>query len=77
MPGRGLDSVQFGSGMREAVFNYGGGTTTMVGYGSVATPGMFAGLGLAAEKYGSLPSTEGLIAAADPRRTGGIAWGGN
>lgn len=58
MPGRGLNAVQFGSGMREAVFDYGGGTTTMVGYGSVATPGMFAGLSLAAEKYGSLPWSE-------------------
>ncbi len=58
MPGRGLDAVQFGSGMREALFDYGGGTKTMVGYGSVATPGMFAGLGLAAEKYGALPWSE-------------------
>ncbi len=58
MPGRGLDSVKFGSGMKEAFFDYGGGTTTMVGYGSVATPGIFAGLGLAAEKYGNLPWSE-------------------
>ncbi len=58
MPGRGLDSVKFGSGMKEAFFDYGGGTTTMVGYGSVATPGMFAGLSLAAEKYGNLPWSE-------------------
>ncbi|MEM7761809.1 MAG: gamma-glutamyltransferase [Cyanobacteria bacterium P01_A01_bin.40] len=55
MPGRGLDQVKFGSGMKEAWFNYGGGTKTMVGYGSVATPGIFAGLGLASEKYGNLP----------------------
>ncbi|GAB4535872.1 MAG: gamma-glutamyltransferase [Pleurocapsa sp.] len=58
MPGRGLDSFQFGSGMKEAFFDYGGGTTTMVGYGSVATPGIFSGLGLAAEKYGNLPWSE-------------------
>jgi gamma-glutamyltranspeptidase/glutathione hydrolase len=58
MPGRGLDCFQFGSGMKEAFFDYGGGTTTMVGYGSVATPGIFAGLGLAAEKYGNLPWSE-------------------
>ena len=57
MPGRGLDKV-FGRGMKEAFFDYGGGTKTMVGYGSVATPGMFAGLGLAAEKYGNLPWSE-------------------
>ncbi len=55
MPGRGLDSVKFGSGMKKVFFDYGGGTSTMVGYGSVATPGIFAGLGLAAEKYGHLP----------------------
>ena len=55
MPGRGLDSVKFGSGMKKVFFDYGGGTSTMVGYGSVATPGIFAGLGLAAKKYGHLP----------------------
>ena len=58
MPGRGLDSVKFGSAMKEAFFDYGGGTSTMVGYGSVATPGIFAGLGLAAKKYGNLPWSE-------------------
>ncbi|VEP13391.1 Gamma-glutamyltransferase [Hyella patelloides LEGE 07179] len=58
MPGRGLNSVKFGSGMKEAFFAYGGGTSTMVGYGSVATPGIFAGLGLAAEKYGNIPWSE-------------------
>ncbi|MEM7594116.1 MAG: gamma-glutamyltransferase, partial [Cyanobacteria bacterium P01_A01_bin.83] len=54
MPGRELTGIKFGSGMKKAQFDYGGGTKTMVGYGSVATPGMFAGLGLAAEKYGNL-----------------------
>ena len=58
MPGRGLDSIAFGSGMKEVFFPYGGGTSTMVGYGSVATPGIFAGLGLAAEKYGNIPWSE-------------------
>ncbi|MGF1539014.1 MAG: gamma-glutamyltransferase [Pleurocapsa sp.] len=58
MPGRGLNSVEFGSAMQEAFFDYGGGTSTMVGYGSVATPGMFAGLDLAAQKYGNLPWKE-------------------
>ena len=58
MPGRGLEGVKVGSGMKEAFFTYGGGTSTMVGYGSVATPGMFAGLGVAAEKYGNLPWSE-------------------
>ena len=54
MPGRGLNGIKFGSGMKEAQFDYGGWTKTMAGYGSVATPGMFAGLGLAAAKYGNL-----------------------
>lgn len=58
MPGRGLEQLEFGRGMQEAFFAYGGGTKTMVGYGSVATPGMFAGLGLAAEKYSNLPWSE-------------------
>ena len=58
MPGRGLKEIEFGRGMQEAYFTYGGGTRTMVGYGSVATPGMFAGLGLAAEKYSNLPWSE-------------------
>ena len=58
MPGRGLDSREFGSSMKEVFFDYGGGMSTMVGYGSVATPGIFAGLGLAAEKYGNLPWSE-------------------
>ena len=58
MPGRGLDSIEFGSGMKEVFFDYGGGMSTMVGYGSVATPGIFTGLSLAAEKYGNLPWSE-------------------
>ena len=57
MPGRG-NNAKFGSGIKEAFFNYGGGTKTGIGYGSVATPGMFAGLSLTAEKYGNLPWAE-------------------
>ena len=63
MPGRGLDSVKFGSGMNQVCFDYGGGTSTMVGYGSVATPGIFAGLNLAAVKHGNLPWSQ-LVAPA-------------
>ena len=72
MPGRGLNSIEFGRGMQEACFDYGGGTTTMVGYGSVATPGMFAGLGLAAEKYGSLPWSE-IVAPAQRQLIAGFS----
>ena len=75
MPGRGLDSVEFGRGMREALFDYGGGTKTMVGYGSVATPGMFAGLGLAAEKYGNLPWSD-LVAPAQQQVKAGFPLSG-
>ena len=55
MPGRGLPSERVGQGMREVVFDYGGQMSTLIGYGSVATPGIFAGLAKAAEQYGNLP----------------------
>ena len=55
MPGRGLASERFGQKMEEVFFDYGGWMSTIVGYGSVATPGMFAGLELAAQQYGNLP----------------------
>ncbi len=71
MPGRGLTSRKFGSGMKEAFFDYGGGTSTLVGYGSVATPGMFAGLNLAAEQYGNLPWSE-MVAPAQQQVTQGF-----
>ena len=71
MPGRGLNLIEFGSGMKEAFFAYGGGTSTMVGYGSVATPGIFAGLSLAAEKYGNLPWSE-IVAPAQQQVTRGF-----
>jgi gamma-glutamyltranspeptidase/glutathione hydrolase len=37
---------------------YGGATRTIVGYGSVATPGAFAGLSLAWERHGHMPWSE-------------------
>lgn len=55
MPGRGLPTERFGRGGREIVMTYGGRTSTIVGYGSVATPGAFAGLRLAWERYGDAP----------------------
>jgi gamma-glutamyltranspeptidase/glutathione hydrolase len=55
MPGRGLPSERVGKGMREVFFDYGGKMSSIIGYGSVATPGMFAGLAMAAEQYGNLP----------------------
>ena len=57
MPGRGAPADAFGSG--EHIFmRYGGATRTIVGYGSVATPGAFAGLDLAWRQYGTLPWSE-------------------
>lgn len=55
VPGRGLPASRFGQGIREVNFDYGGGMKSLVGYGSVATPGIFAGLGKAWEQYGKLP----------------------
>lgn len=58
MPGRGLKTPLLGKGMKEVFFDYGGGTSTLIGYGSVATPGIFAGLGMASEEYGNVPWRE-------------------
>ena len=56
MPGRGLDPVPpVGSGGRPIWLEYGGGVDTIVGPGSVAIPGAFAGFGLAIERYGTVP----------------------
>ncbi len=52
MPGRGADRARFGQGLIECVTTYGGGLTTYVGPGSVATPGMFAAMGWAHEHFG-------------------------
>lgn len=64
MPGRGADPARFGSGLIECVTAYGGGLTTYAGPGSVAIPGMFAGMGLAHERFGAAPWSELLGAAA-------------
>ncbi len=55
MPGRDAAPERFGAGGIEVEMAYGGGMTTIVGYGSVATPGAIAGLGLASERFGALP----------------------
>jgi len=55
MPGRNAVAERLGGGGREVMLAYGGGTPTMVGYGSVATPGAFAGFDLAARRYGGIP----------------------
>lgn len=47
--------MQLGDGIDVAEFDYGGVMTQGVGYGSVATPGAFAALGVASQRYGRLP----------------------
>lgn len=70
MPGRGRRPEAFGGGLIEAASQYGGGMVTYVGAGSVATPGMFAALGLAHERFGVAPWRELLQPAADVAREG-------
>ncbi|WP_088241311.1 gamma-glutamyltransferase [Calothrix rhizosoleniae] len=57
MPGRRLEQERFGQEMHETFFDYGGSDVirTIVGYGTIATPGIFAGLGMANQRYGNLP----------------------
>ncbi len=63
MPGRGLPSDSFGKGGIDVELTYGGRTATIVGYGSVATPGAFAGLHLASQRYGEAPWKELFVPA--------------
>ncbi|MGB5953415.1 MAG: gamma-glutamyltransferase [Ornithinimicrobium sp.] len=70
MPGRRADQTRFGQGLIKCVTTYGGGLTTYVGPGSVATPGMFAGMGWAHEHYGKAPWADLFIPAAHAARTG-------
>ncbi|MGL5080816.1 MAG: gamma-glutamyltransferase [Microcoleaceae cyanobacterium] len=59
MPGRGLGdwgmiANRLATSTQRVEIGYGGGMETWVGYGSVATPGMLAGLSRVSEGYGSL-----------------------
>lgn len=54
MPGRSAPASRFGTGGHEVHLEYGGGTTTIVGHGSIATPGAVAGLGVASDGYGTI-----------------------
>jgi gamma-glutamyltranspeptidase/glutathione hydrolase len=58
MPGRGLDPEAFGGGGERVSFAYGGHSETIVGWGSVATPGVFAAFEKAHEAFGSAPWAE-------------------
>ncbi|MDQ2757730.1 MAG: gamma-glutamyltransferase family protein [Actinomycetota bacterium] len=70
MPGRGLPRDRFGRGLLEITTTYGGGLTLYAGPGSVATPGAFAGLGLAHERHGRMPWREVLAPAVEVLRSG-------
>ncbi len=70
MPGRGLSSERFGQGGREVWLEYGGGMHTIIGHGSVAVPGAFAGFGRAIERYGRLPWSKVVQPAIDAVEAG-------
>lgn len=63
MPGRGLPTDRFGKGVTQVTFDYGGLMSTLVGYGTVATPGIFAGLERAVAVYGCLPWADIVVPA--------------
>jgi gamma-glutamyltranspeptidase/glutathione hydrolase len=54
MPGRSAAPERFGSAAEEIYMEYGGGMTSIVGYGSIATPGSVRGFGVASERYGAV-----------------------
>lgn len=70
MPGREAPRDSFGQGLREVTFAYGGGVTTMVGHGSVATPGAMAALDLAHSRHGRAPWAEVVAPAVTSAREG-------
>ena len=55
MPGRGVPADRLASGAREVEMGYGGGVRTIIGPGSVATPGTVAALDRAGDRFGALP----------------------
>jgi len=69
MPGR-ADPDRLGTGRQEVFMTYGGGMHTNIGYGSVATPGAFAGYELASQSFGAAPWRELLRPAIDQTRMG-------
>ncbi|QQS01214.1 MAG: gamma-glutamyltransferase [Austwickia sp.] len=70
MPGRGRERERFGSGVWRVWMEYSGGIYVSGGPGSVGTPGMFAALAEASERYGVLPWSELLAPAAEVLRRG-------
>jgi len=70
MPGRGLSADRFGRSVWDITTDYGGGTTTTVGHGSVATPGGMKALDLAHRRSGKAPWHEVVQPAIDIARNG-------
>ncbi len=70
MPGRNATPDRFGQQLREVELAYGGGMRTLVGFGSVAVPGMLGALEAAARDYGRLPWAELMAPAVDWTRRG-------
>ncbi|GMQ86303.1 MAG: gamma-glutamyltransferase [Acidimicrobiia bacterium] len=70
MPGRGLDRDRFGRGADRVSLTYGGYVETIVGWGSVATPGAFAAFEVAHEAFGTLPWADVMEPAIDAVSTG-------
>ncbi len=58
MPGRGLPLERLCQSPEEVGFDYGGWMNTRIGYRSVATPGIWAGLEMASQRAGRLPWKE-------------------
>lgn len=70
MPGRGLPVEKLGRGTREVSIDYGGGVSTLIGHGSVATPAGLAACSVSAERFGVLPWAELVAPAYEHARDG-------
>ncbi len=70
MPGKGLPPDAFDRGHFPITTDYGGGITTTIGYGSIATPGALAALGQAQREHGRAPWAEVVAPAAQIARDG-------
>lgn len=70
MPGRGIPPERLGTGGREIEMEYGGGVRTIVGPGSVGTPGAVSALGLASQRFGRVPWPTAVEPAIDYAREG-------
>lgn len=70
MPGLGLPPEAQGRAAWEVELGYGGGVTTVVGFGSVAVPGAVAALGQASRRYGRLPWRELVLPVVEVQRRG-------